>query len=82
MRWALAWDADCERRTAAPLWSRVFGNLGGVTGWHRTAKAIQRITLRALHIAILIYVDDAFWPGTNALRTGGSAVTGWVANAF
>ena len=43
--WALVYNPDLDRLQVVPLWSQVFGSLGGVTAWFRTARAVQNIML-------------------------------------
>ena len=67
--WALAYNPHLGKLQAVPLWTQVFGSLGGVTAWYRTAKAIQRIMLKLFHCVLFFYVDDAFWPGSRQPST-------------
>ena len=51
--WALVWDPLERIHKAVPLFSHVFGNIGGVTAWFRAAKAIQHIMLKLFGIYVL-----------------------------
>eukprot|EP00973_Karenia_brevis_P059803 8324811-Karenia_brevis.AAC.1 len=65
-----------------PVWSQVFGNLGGVTGWFFTALSIQRVMLRLFAIEIFVCVDDGLWPGTTVTLPNVMTQTQWIAYVF
>ena len=65
--WALVFNTDAKRLQAVPLWSQVFGSLGGVTGWYRTARAIQCVLCTLFFVLVFFYVDDVFWAATDTV---------------
>eukprot|EP00959_Pyramimonas_sp_CCMP1952_P399022 8361269-Pyramimonas_sp.AAC.1 len=50
MCWSLIFNPELGRYQVAPLWSHVFGNLGGVAGWYRTARALQHIATKTFSL--------------------------------
>ena len=60
----------------------MFSNIGGVTAWHRTAKASQSVFLSALQQPVFIYVDDAFWAVTDFRLQDGTSRSIWFARMF
>ena len=80
--WALVFNPEEYDWVAVPLWSHVFGNLGGVTGWYRTARAIQHVMLTVFCTTIFFYVDDVFWAGSDVRLPKGMTVTGWISELF
>ena len=65
--WGLVFNLEANRLQAVPLFSQLFGSLGGVAAWFRTAKAIQNIMLKIFKLPIYFYVDDAFWAATSVI---------------
>ena len=79
---ALVYNPIVGRLQAVPLWSQVFGSLGGVTSWFRTAKALQHIMFSLFFLVVFLYVDDAFWATTDVLLPTGQTQAEWVGNVF
>ena len=80
--WAVVYNPDLERLQVVPLWSQVFGSLGGVTAWFRTARAIQHIMLVTFGLPIFLYVDDAFWASSGCRVPDGSTQSAWIGKVF
>lgn len=80
--WALVYNPDEGRLQAVPIYSQVFGSLGGVTGWYRTARAIQHIMLTMFFVAIFFYVDDAFWAARAVILPNGQTQVVWIGSVF
>ena len=80
--WALVYNPKVRRLQVVPLWSQVFGSLGGVTAWFRTARALQHIMLMIFGIPLFLYVDDAFWASLGCLLPDGSTQAVWIGRVF
>ena len=80
--WAVLYNPDLLRLQVVPLWSQVFGSLGGVTAWFRTARALQHIMLTVFGIPLFLYVDDAFGASLGCQLPDGSTQAGWAGSVF
>lgn len=49
LSWSLVFNPELEKLQVMPMYSQVFGSLGAVAAWLRTAKAAQTSLTSPLH---------------------------------
>ena len=81
LSWALVFNPHENRHQVVPLWSQVFGSLGGVMAWFRVAKFVQHVMESLFGIVIMIYVDDCFWIVPDVV-VGSETADDWIAGLF
>ena len=80
--WTLIFNPVEGKLQVAPLYSQVFGSVGAVVAWYRTATALQAIMDRLFHLNVFIYVDDCFWTCPDFEAQGSMPTTRWQQEVF
>ena len=80
--WELLFNPKLGRFQVLPLWSQVFGSVGAVVAWFRTARLNQHIFESLFRLVTFWYVDDVFWAATSVRLPCGLTQAEWIGNVF
>lgn len=65
LSWEILFNPKLGRHQVLPLWSHVFGSVGAVVAWFRTARFIQHVLESLFRLVTFWYVDDVFWAASS-----------------